>query len=307
MKKLAPERNTVARNKLNNLQHQSLNLLSDVATHTTDFNEIVADLAFIEDAENIPPPISAILPACSLSPEYVVRSPTPPLCYPSPITTTTIQPPPTIAETYLVNYSLFPHLFAEPPCTQVVDTHPHLYTVVYEAGKKIWCPQDEYIHRNPLGIIPRVQDLDNLSPFFVTPFQALTHHEVRIPSPVLPAITICAKVGRHPSSLHFPFSYLESSFVDSLKFIFGQFPPDWLTYFEGALIPVIMYDFLDGCLATLIGRLHFTDEGLFIIERQVRTEDLLRTNPSLFAFVPTPHILAKPLSHVTPPDDDLPL
>jgi len=292
---------TVARNKLHDLQHQSLNLLTDIAAHTANFDSLVTELPFIKEVENIPPPISAVLPARSPSPEYIVRSPTPPLHYPSPVAAAAVQPPPTF------DFTLFPNLFAEPPCLQGADTHLHLYTVVYEAGKKIWCPQDEYIHRNPLGIIPRVEDLDNHSPFYITPFWALTYHEVHIPSPVLPAVTICAKVGRHPSSLHFPFGYLESSFIDSLKFLFGQFPPDWLTYFEGALVPVIAYDFLDGRLATLIGRLHFTDEGLFIVERQVRTEDLLRTKPYLFAFVPTPYIPEKPLSHVTPPDDDLPL
>jgi len=201
-----------------------------------------------------------------------------------------------------------PATFAAPPCTKVADTHPHLYTVVYEHGEKIWCPQNEYIHRNPLGIIPQVQDLDEVSTLFVTPFHALTYHEVLIRAihTLLP-ITICTKVGCHPSSLHFPFGYLESSFVDSLKFLFGQFPPDWLFYFEGVLVPVIAYDFLDRRLATLIGRLHFTNKGLFIEERQVCTEDLLCTQPCLFAFVPTPRIPAKPLSYITPPDNDKPL
>ena len=159
----------------------------------------------------------------------------------------------------------------------------------YKCGEKIWCPQDEYIHHNPLSIIPQVQDLDNVSPLFVTSFQTLTYHKVYIQSNhTLPAITICTKVDCHPSSLHFPFGYLESSFVDSLKFIFGQFPANWLTYFKGALIPVIAYDFLDGRLATLIGHLHFTNQGLFIIERQVCMEDLLHTQPCLFNFIPTP-------------------
>jgi len=185
------------------------------------------DILFIEEVKNIPLPISTILPACSLSPEYIVQSPTPPLWYPSPIAATTIQPPPTTDKAYLVDYSLFPHLFAEPSCTEAADTHPHLYTVVYECGEKIWCPQDKYIYCNPLGIIPQVQDLDDVSPLFVTPFRALTYHKVHIHSNhTLPAITICAKVCHHPSSLHFPFGYLEFSFVDSLKFIFGQFPTD---------------------------------------------------------------------------------
>jgi len=215
---------TVARNELQVLQHELLNLLSNVATHTANFDVIVADIPFVEEVENIPPPISAILPARSPSPEYVVRSPTPPLHYPSPVAAASIQPPP-VVDNYQVDLTLFGHLFADPACTKEANTHPHLYTVVYEAGKKVWCPQDEYIHHNPLSIIPQVQDLDNASPHFVTPFRALAYHEVHIcANEVLPPITICTKVGRHPSSLHFPFGYIESSFVDSLKFIFRQFP-----------------------------------------------------------------------------------
>ena len=298
---------TVAHNELHKLQHESLNLLTNVAAHTADFNAIVTDLPFIEEVENILPPISAILPARSPSPEYIVQSPTPPLRYPSPVATATVQPPPT-NEDYPINVELFAHLFSNPACTKAANTHPHLYTVVYECGKKIWCPQDKYIHRNPLGIIPWVQDLDLASPHFVTPFRALAYHEVHICTQhTLPPITICAKVGCHPSSLHFPFGYIESSFIDSLKFIFGQFPADWLTYFEGAHIPVISYDFLDRHLATLVGCLHFSEEGLFIEEREVRIEDLLRTQPRLFPFVPTPHIPVNPLSYVIPPQDNQPL
>jgi len=128
---------TVARNKLHELQHASLNLLTDVATHTTDFNVLVADLPFIEEVENIPPPIIAL--SRSPSPEYIVRSPTPPLCYPSPITATTIQPPPT-DETFQVDFDLFPHLFATPPCVGTTQRHPHLYTIVHRNGETIWCP-----------------------------------------------------------------------------------------------------------------------------------------------------------------------
>src|SRR5712691_6674228 len=59
----------VARDELHNLQHESLNLLTDVAAHTTDFDRLVEDIPFIEEVENIPPPISAVLPARSPSPE----------------------------------------------------------------------------------------------------------------------------------------------------------------------------------------------------------------------------------------------
>jgi hypothetical protein len=62
-----------------------------------------------------------------------------------------------------------------------------------------------------------------------------------------------------------------------IKFLFGQFPPTWLEYFEGALVPLTTYDFLDGRIATLVGCLHFTLDGIFVINRTTRTEDILCT------------------------------
>ena len=50
---------TVARNELHDLQHQSLNLLTNIASHTANFDALVTDIPFIEEVENIPLPISA--------------------------------------------------------------------------------------------------------------------------------------------------------------------------------------------------------------------------------------------------------
>jgi hypothetical protein len=110
------------------------------------------------------------------------------------------------------------------------------------------------------------------------PFHAHCYHNIQLAanSP-LSNVHLCAKISRHPPSLHFPFGYIESSFIDLIKFLFGQFPPTWLTYFEGALVPLIAYDFLDGYIATLVGHLHFTQDGIFIIDWNTRTEDLLHT------------------------------
>ena len=280
---------TVARNELHELQHQSLNLLTDVAAHTTNFDALVADGPFIEEVENIPPPISTVLPAHSPSPEYIVQSPTPPLRYLSPVGTAAVQPPPTNDDNYLVNLDLFPHLFAAPPCTNPAPTHPHLYTVLHEQGRKVWCPQDEFVNCDFLANIPCSTTLDTANPHFVTPFRSQVYHEVHIKAiDTLPAVTICAKVGLHPTSLLFPFGYLESSFVDSIKFLFGQFPPVWLQYFNRSLVPLVSYDFLDGRLVTICGQLHFTDIGIFVIHRHTRIEDNLRSNLGLAQFTCTP-------------------
>jgi len=299
---------TVARDELHALQHESLNLLTNVAAHTADFDALLANTPFIEEIENIPPPISAVLPARSPSPDYIVRSPTPPLRYPSPIVAAAVQPPPANDEVIQVNFDLFPHLFATPPCVEATQRHPHLYTVVHRNGQHIWCPQEEFVSKDFLANIPRVHHLNHLSPHFVTPFRALVYHEVLIRAiHTLPPVTLCAKVGRHPASLHLPFGFLESSFIDSLKFLFGQFPPDWLTYFEGALVPLTSYDFLDGRLITVLGYLHFSEEGLFVTNHHTRIEDVLRTKPELAQFTCTPRTPENPLLYVTPPREDLPL
>ena len=262
---------TVAQTELHNVQHQSLNLLSDVATHTAVFDRLVEDLPFIEEVENILPPISAVLPARSPtpalhypSPEYLVRSP-------SPVAAAAAVQPPAALNEVPFDFDLFPNLFAAPPCTNPSPNHPYLYTVLHEQGRKVWCPQDEFIRKNFLTDIPRGQELDTTNPNFVTPFRSHVYHKVLIKvANTLPPVTICAKVGLHPSSLLFPFSYLESSFVDSIKFLFGQFPPVWLQYFNGSLIPLVSYDFLDGRLVTICGQLYFTEEGIFVIHRHTR-------------------------------------
>jgi len=203
---------------------------------------------------------------------------------------------------------LFPNLFHAPACTFAVDRHPHQYTVVYDRGEKFWVPQEEFVTRDFLRLLPRVDDLHNHPVSFVTPFQADIFHNVWVKSNgPLPSINLCAKVGRHPHSTSFPFGYLESSFVDSIKFIFGQFPPDWLKHFEGALVPLIAYDFLDGRIATLCGHLHFTVDGIFVTDRNTRTEDLLRMQPGLATFVCTPRVPTNPFALITPPPVETPL
>jgi len=297
---------TVARSELHEVQHQSLNLLTDVAAHTADFDRLVEELPF-EEVENIPPPISAVLPAHSPtpalrypSPEYIVRSP-------SPVAATTVQPPAALNEVPN-DFDLFPNLFTAPPCTNPSPTHPYLYTVLHKDRRKIWCPQDEFVRKDFLANIPRASTLDTANPNFVTPFRSRVYHEVHIKAvDTLPPVTICAKVGLHPSSLLFPFGYLESSFVDSIKFLFGQFPPVWLQYFNGSLVPLVSYDFLDGRLVTICGQLYFTEEGIFVIHHHTRIEDNLRSNPGLALFTCSPRTPTDPLLYLTPPPVEEPL
>jgi len=294
----------------------SLDVLAHVATHEPQYRE--------DEKENLLPaptqdsfvhqhlghdlrehvvleeiPTAALPPPVVEAPVATVPSPAPESHQPSPGV-------PLLPEVSVED--LFPNLFHAPACTFVADRHPHQYTVVYNRGEKFWVPQEEFIKRDFLRLIPHIPDLETYPVSFVTPFHADVFHNVWVNSKgPLPRINLCAKIGRHPHSASFPFGYLESSFTDSIKFIFRQFPPDWLEFFEGVLVPLVAYDFLDGRLATLCGRLHFTADGIFVIDRNTRTEDLLRMQPGLAAFVCTPRIPTNPFTFVTPPPVEIPL
>ena len=236
--------------------------------------------------ENLPPPIVE-------APVQTVPSPRPTPVVPRPLAD---------------QLEYFPQFFTAPPCTTATDHHPHQYTVVYDRGEKVWVAQDEYLVRDFVNLFPKYTDLSEHPDNFVTPFCSHLFHEIQLAANgPLPNVYLCAKVGHHPHSLHFPFGYIESSFVDSIKFLFGQFPRGWLEYFEGALVPLASYDFLDGRIATLVGRLHFTPDGIFVIDRHTRTEDLLRTHLHLAAFVCTPRVPTRPFLHITPPPVEEPL
>jgi hypothetical protein len=203
---------------------------------------------------------------------------------------------------------LYPHLFSAPPCTADTCCHPHQYTISFQNGENVWTPQEEFTFRDFLRLIPRVQDLSEALPPFVTPFRAQVFHMVSVPSSgPLPPIFLCAKVGHHTYSAPFPFSCIESLFIDSIKDKFSQVPTEWLTYFEGALVPLVLYNFLDRRTITLCGHLHFTDKGIFIVRRTTRTEDALRTQPELARFVCTPRVPMNPFDFIIPPPLDLSL
>ena len=236
--------------------------------------------------KNLPPPVVE-------APVQTVPSPRPTLVVPRPLADQ-------------VEY--FPQLFAAPPCTTTTDHHLHQYTVIYDHGEKVWVSQNEYLVWDFINLFPKYTDLSEHPNNFVTPFRSHLFHKIQLAANgPLPNIYLCAKVSRHPNSLHFPFGYIESSFVDSIKFLFGQFPRSWLEYFEGALVPLASYDFLDGHIATLVGRLHFTLDGIFVIDRHTRTEDLLCTHLHLAAFVCMPRVPTCPFLHITPHPVEEPL
>ena len=203
---------------------------------------------------------------------------------------------------------LYPHLFSTLPCTTDTHYHPHQYTISFQNSENVWTPQEEFTNQDFLRLIPHSQDLTEALPHFVTPFRAQVFHTVPVLSTgPLPPIFLCAKVRRHTYSAPFPFGCLESSFINSIKDKFSQVPTEWLTYFEGALVPLVSYDFLDRHTITLCGHLHFTDRGIFIVRRTTCTEDVLRTQPELARFVCMPRVPMNPFDFIIPLPLDLAL
>jgi len=254
-----------------------LQLTGDITNHVS-----IKDIPL----KNIPPPIVE-------APVATVASPAPPLPTPLPL----LYP--------MVNVAPFEYLFTAPACLPA-DSHPHQYTVHYKQDCQVWFSSKELVNSRFLDYIPWAQDLDTTTPpFFVTPFRADTHHSILVHSDsTLPPVHICAKVGKHLWSLHFPFGYIKTTFLDLIKFVFSCFPPLWLAHFEGALVPLAAYDFLDGRTAILCGHLHFTEQGILFINQSMRITDLLRMDPQFSCFVPTPRVPSRPFDFITPPSEN---
>jgi hypothetical protein len=245
----------------------------------------------------------------SASPNYVVRSPSP-IYSPTPVQS----PPPVLLQLPVEGnhdnlYTNYPHLFAIPTCTAAQDRHPHLYTVVDCNEDQIWCPQVELDNQDFLANILTVQGLNQYSEHFASPFRTHVLHtsKVRPRNFSLPNVTICTKVGKHTHSLAWPFRYLESNFIDSIKFIFNSFLPFWLEHFEGSLVPIVAYDFLDRCSVLLAGYLHFDCEGIFITGRHLRVKDALQTDPYLAQFCADVRVPIQPFLFLSPPPGNVPL
>jgi len=235
-------------------------------------------------------------------PPSIVTTPVATVASPAPLSPALLPVP----EFYpTVDVGPFEYLFTALPCLPT-NGHPHQYTVHYKQGCHIWFSSEELINSQFLHHIPRAQDLNTATPpYFVTPFRADVHHSIHIHSDsALPLVHICAKVGKHPWSPKFPFGYIETTFLDSIKFVFSCFPPPWLAHFEGALVPLVAYDFLDGHTAILCGHLHFVEQGILFTNQSTRITDLLRTDPQFSCFVPTPHVPTKPFDFITPPSEN---
>jgi hypothetical protein len=208
-----------------------------------------------------------------------------------------------------VDVSIFANLFDTPTCTWEVDTHPHQYHIVYHDGEQLWRPAVQFFNKDFVSQITWVEDVNRHTEYYVTPFRVITYHDIKVHAKLntLPPITICAKVGLYPRTHTFPFGYLESNFVNSIKEVFSRFPPFWLEHFEGIEVPIIGYNFLDGRTVTLFGNLHFDQSGTWIVKHYSHMEDVLQSQPKLMRLTPFVRVPFQPLLHLSPLPGDIPL
>ena len=255
-----------------------------------------------------------------LAPVATVASPAPPSPSPTPASIKQETPePPTLTFSpapiqptppSFDAAALFPQLFGIPLCVdQAPHSYLHQYSLLYQGEKALWCPQEELTNHNALATVSTVEELNHYPLNFVTCFWGPISHTTLLESHtgVLPPVTLCSKVGLHPYSPHFPLGYLEVSNKDTLIHVFRQFPPDWLEHFEGVYVPLLLFDFLDSQRVTVRDKLHFTLNGLFVINRVVCTNNMLHHKPEFFSFTCNPHLPINPLVHVGYNDADIPL
>jgi len=195
-----------------------------------------------------------------------------------------------------VDIGPFEYLFAAPPCL-LANGYPYQYTVHYKQGCYIWFSAEELVNSWFLDTISQAADLhDATPPFFITPFHTDAHHSIHIHSDsMLPLVHICTKVGKHLWSLNFPFGYIKTTFLDLIKFVFSHFPSLWLSHFKGALVPLIIYNFLDSCTAILCGHLHFTEQGILLLTEAHGLQTFFVQTPSSLVLYP---LLVSLLNHL---------
>jgi hypothetical protein len=208
-----------------------------------------------------------------------------------------------------VDVSLFTNLFDTPACTWKVDTHPYQYHIIYRDSEQLWRPAAQFFNKDFVSQITQVEDVNRHTEYYITPFHVITYHDIKVHAKLntLPPVTICAKVGLHPCTHTFPFSYLELNFINSIKEVFSCFPPFWLEHFEGIEVPIVGYDFLDGHTVTLFGNLHFNWLGIWIMKCYSCVEDILQLQPELAQLTPFICVPFQPLLHLSPPPRDVPL
>jgi hypothetical protein len=277
-------------------------------------------------------------PSRSASPSYHVRSPSPR----SPISRTlspfAFSPSPVPAPRPLprVPSPLPPSLDQEnqrPPLAEIpappldpylpprcishpLSVHPHQYFIIELDNRQIWRPVSEGEIVSFLDFLTHEQLIEYATVFpTVTPFKGYTPHPALV-NPVnqwqatlfdIPSIYTCCRAGYSLPSPGAPLGYIVFTFRLSIKETFLHHSTLVRYVFEGSLVIIEVYDFLDGRRVYMYRHLSFRQDSVYVVNLAYHFEDAVARYPALLCHCVTPRIPADPCFFVQVYPDDTPL
>ena len=255
-----------------------------------------------------PTPVPAPIPSPANSIELPILSPAYPPTYSPAVSdhfTLPIRSPSPQQEN--IPPTPFHEHFPTPTCVLVnPGIHPHQYTVINTGDIDAWRPQSEFTETEFLSTIPEIDEL--LNPFpHVLAFRHRAVHHVQVLATkstlarqlALPPVFICNNVGFRAPSKHFPLGYLEYSYKCSIRATFRAASSLAREAFELSLVPLTVYDLLDGRMVTIYGRLWFHLDNVYLENRGTLICDAIRTRPHLLQYTLSPRVPANPVPYLT--------
>ena len=197
------------------------------------------------------------------------------------------------------------HLLRQPEC--LAYTYPHQYLAVHTPFGVLERLLREVSAADPLEI-PLARFLLQNPPWFpsVLPFCGTATHYIRVkPDHVLTRIynlsevNICSRLIRYESAPGTPLGYIKYDFRQGIVDQFRDKGFAEKTGYEGGLVLLAIYDFLDGRCILVYGFLAFGTESIYVKGQAFHCEDLLRTYPGLFAYTLNPCLPVDPFVHVS--------
>jgi hypothetical protein len=198
------------------------------------------------------------------------------------------------------------HVWRQPECLQYA--HPHQYLAIHTPHGVEERPLQEISSADPLKI-PLAGHMLRCPPRFpsVIPFRGSATHFIRVkPQDAtlataynLQPLTICSRLVQFESCLGIPHGYIKYDFARGIEETFRHLGPGERSGYEGALIVLAIYDFLDGRHVTVYGFLILEITSTYVKWQSYHCEDLLRTYPGLFTYTLTPRLPLDPFSLVT--------
>jgi hypothetical protein len=193
--------------------------------------------------------------------------------------------------------------------------HPHQYLAIYTPFGVQERPLREVSATDPLKI-PLARFLLQNPPWFLSilPFRGAATHYIWVkPDPVLAhlynlsEVNICSRLVWHESAPGTPLGFIKYDFRFGIVDQFRDKGFTEKTSYEGSLVIIAIYDFLDGRRIIIYGFLVFSEASIYVKGQAFHCEDLLRTYPRLFAYTLNPRLPVDPFVHVAVHSETIPL